>query len=232
MSVLTGPLALTARQLGRKLGLNGLLARLPIWGSREARFGAAIAGCIREGDHVWDIGANFGSYTLSFSRQVGGSGRVFAFEPSPLNLVRLHEETMGKENVVVLPFGLSDRNAQVLFSDEPDGTTSHIVSTCCAKSLKTVHVRTGDEVISSGDATFPNIVKVDVEGHEMEVLLGLSKALMDPRLRCVFVEVHFAILRERGMRAAPRRIEETLSANGFRISWTDPSHLQAIRPSL
>jgi FkbM family methyltransferase len=65
---------------------------------------------------------NFGSYTLSFSRQVGGSGRVFAFEPSPLNLVRLHEEAMGKENVVVLPFGLSDRNAQVLFSDEPDGT--------------------------------------------------------------------------------------------------------------
>jgi FkbM family methyltransferase len=231
MSTLTGPLALTARQWGRRLGLNGLLAKLPIWATGERRFSTAIAGCIRAGDNVWDVGANIGSYTLPFSHQVGGSGRVFAFEPSPLNLARLREGTTGKENVVVLPFALSNTNGQLPFSDEPDGTTSRIVSnrTCSAKSVKTVHVRTGDEVISSGDAAFPNIIKIDVEGHEMEVLFGLSKALTDPRLRGVFVEVHFAILHERGMRAVPHRIEQALSADGFCISWTDPSHLQAIR---
>jgi FkbM family methyltransferase len=48
----------------------------------------------------------------------------------------------------------------------------HIVSTCCAKSLKTVNVRTGDEVIFSGEAAFPNIIKIDVEGHELEVVRG------------------------------------------------------------
>lgn len=231
MSIRTGPAALMARELGRGLGLNGFLAKLPIWGNGEARFGAAIASRIRAGDNVWDVGANIGSYTLSFSRQVGGSGRVFAFEPSLLNLARLHERTAAVENVVLLPFALSNMDGQLPFKDEPDGTTSRIISnqTCNASSPERVHVRTGDEIISSGHAAFPNIIKIDVEGHEMEVLLGLSKALMDLRLRCVFVEVHFAILHERGMRSAPRRIERVLSGSGFRISWTDPSHLQAIR---
>jgi Methyltransferase FkbM domain len=89
---------------------------------------------------------------------------------------------------------------------------------------------TGDEVILSGEAAFPNIIKIDVEGHELEVLLGLSAALRAPRLRSVFVKVHFAILQQRGMRAAPRQIEQTLIAKGFRISWSAPSHMQAVRP--
>jgi len=88
-----------------------------------------------------------------------------------------------------------------------------------ANELITVNVRTGDEVILGGEAAFPNIIEIDIEGHELGVVLGFSAALRDPRLRCVFVEVHFAILQERGMLAAPRQIEQTLIANGFRISW-------------
>jgi hypothetical protein len=126
MSILTGPLGLKARDLGRKLGLNSLLSKLASVGGQEARFGAAIARCIRRGDNVWDVGANIGSYALSFSGQVGSSGCVFAFEPSPLNLAHLHERALAAENVVVLPFGLSDISGLLSFKEEPDGTTSHI----------------------------------------------------------------------------------------------------------
>jgi hypothetical protein len=86
VSVLTGLLGLKARHLGRKLGLNRLVAKLLVSGGYEARYSAAIARCIRRGDHVWDVGANVGYYALSFSGQVGSFGRVFAFEPSPRNL--------------------------------------------------------------------------------------------------------------------------------------------------
>jgi FkbM family methyltransferase len=215
------------------MGVNRLFAKLLVPGGYEARYGAAIARYIREGDNVWDVGANVGYYALSFSGQVGSSGRVFAFEPSPRNLARLHQRTVAAGNVVVIPVALSDTSGRMAFREEQDGTTSHISTDRNlgdVNQLITVNVRTGDEVILGGEADFPDIIKIDVEGHELEVVLGLSAALQDPRLRCVFVEVHFAILQERGMRAAPRQIEQTLSAEGFRISWTDPSHMQAIRP--
>jgi FkbM family methyltransferase len=232
VSVLTGTLGLKARHLGRKLGLNRLFAKLLVSGGYEARYSAAIARCIRKGDNVWDVGANVGYYALSFSDQVGRSGRVFAFEPSPRNLACLHQRTIAAKNVVVLPLALSDTSGRMCFREESDGTTSHISSNASLSDSNetiTVNARTGDEVILRGQAAFPNIIKIDVEGHELEVVLGLSAALRDPRLRCVFVEVHFAILQERGMPAAPRRIEQTLIAEGFRLSWTDPSHMQAVR---
>jgi FkbM family methyltransferase len=228
VSVLTGRLGLKTRNLGRKLGLNRLFAKLLVSDSYEARFGATMARCIRKGDNVWDVGANVGYYALSFSDQVGSSGRVFAFEPSPRNLGALQQRSMPAGNIVVLPFALSDISGRISFREELDGSTSHIASSDAQETIR-VNVRTGDEVISSGEAAFPNIIKIDVEGHELEVVLGLSAALTDPRLRCAFVEVHFAILQKRGMCAAPRQIEETLIAKGFQISWTDLSHMQAVR---
>jgi FkbM family methyltransferase len=232
VSVLTGPLGLKTRYLGRKLGLNRLFAKLLVSGGYEVRYSAAIARCIRKGDIIWDVGANVGHYSLSFSDQVGRSGRVFAFEPSPRNLACLHQRTIATRNVVVLPLALSDTSGRMCFTEESDGTTSHISSNPSLSDTNetiTVNVRTGDEIILGGQAAFPNIIKVDVEGHELEVVLGLSAALRDPRLRCVFVEVHFSILQERRMNAAPRQIEQTLIAEGFRIAWTDPSHMQAVR---
>jgi FkbM family methyltransferase len=230
--MLTGPLGLKTRHLGRKLGLNRLFAKLLVSGGYEAHHGAAIARCIRKGDIVWDVGANIGLYALSFSGQVGSSGRVFAFEPSPRNFAHLHQRTIAAGNIVVLPLALSDISGRLSFREESDGTTSHIASDSSlshADELITVNVRTGDEVILAGEAAFPNIIKIDVEGYELEVVMGLSAALRNPQLRCLFVEVHFAILQERGMRAAPRQIEQTLVAKGFHISWTAPSHMQAVR---
>ena len=48
-------------------------------------------------------------------------------------------------------------------------------------------------------------------------------------LRAVFIEVHFGILAERGLSAAPGRIERLLSEKGFRNRWLDLSHLAAYR---
>jgi FkbM family methyltransferase len=232
VSIFTGPLGLKARQLGRKLGLNSWFGRLLAAEGYEPRFAAAIARCLRKGDNVWDVGANTGSYSLAFSDQVGLSGCIFAFEPSPQNVAYLRQRTVAAGNIVVLPFGLSNSSGQIPFKEEPDGTTSHIASEhrpCRDEEVITIEIRTGDDAVSSGEAAFPNVIKIDVEGHELQVILGLPMVLEDPRLRCVFVEVHFGILQKCGMQAAPRQIERTLMAKGFRISWTDPSHMQAIR---
>lgn len=92
-----------------------------------------------------------------------------------------------------------------------------------------MEIRTGQGLIQSGDALAPNVIKIDVEGFEWEVLEGLGAHLASSSLRAIGVEVHFGILRERGLADAPQRIEDLLVRNGFRLLWPDNSHLLAIR---
>ncbi|NEQ84963.1 MAG: FkbM family methyltransferase [Moorea sp. SIO2I5] len=41
---------------------------------------------------------------------------------------------------------------------------------------------------------YPNILKIDVEGFEIEVLKGMQTVLASSTLRAVFIEVHFKLL--------------------------------------
>src|SRR5258708_6935843 len=74
----------------------------------------------------------------------------------------------------------------------------------------------------------PTIIKIDVEGYEVEVIRGMYGILGD--VRALFVEIHFQILAERGMRQAPAALVKDLKRLGFsRIEWPDASHIAAFR---
>ena len=96
-------------------------------------------------------------------------------------------------------------------------------------SSQTIAVVSGDEIIAKNDARAPNLIKIDVEGHELEVLEGMTATLKRPELRELFVEVHFAVLEEQGRRHVPSAIEGLLMSSGFKLTWVDPSHLHATR---
>jgi hypothetical protein len=92
-----------------------------------------------------------------------------------------------------------------------------------------VAVRRADELIRSGLAPMPTVLKVDVEGYELEVLSGFGDYLKSRELRAVFVEVHFKLLHDRGLDDAPQRIAALLSAAGFAVRWLDLSHVCGMR---
>jgi predicted methyltransferase len=56
--------------------------------SRELDF---VLTFLKPGDTFWDVGANFGLFTVLAAKKVGFWGSVTAFEPSPLNYHRLRE---------------------------------------------------------------------------------------------------------------------------------------------
>src|SRR5262249_518253 len=70
-----------------------------------------VLGLAREGDVVVDLGANLASYPLLLARQVGPSGKVFAFEPDPDNFALLarNVEANGYQNVVLINKAASDQ---------------------------------------------------------------------------------------------------------------------------
>ena len=75
----------------------------------------------------------------------------------------------------------------------------------------------------------PTIVKIDVEGYELEVLRGMPKVLAEHSLRSVFVEVHSAIMEANGLKDGGDKIVRLLASSGFKITWLDFSHLMAVR---
>lgn len=232
--MLTSPWAVFLRGISRRLGLNKLIARLVFSRRYEDRFGPAVKHEVRSGDTVWDIGANVGLYTKEFLDGVGPSGRVVAFEPVPACFGKLLERCEGSPQARLKNIAMGDADGSIAMSLEADAlaATHRVVGTGVGvggEGLVKVAVRSADSLVADEPELFPNVVKIDVEGHEGAVMDGMQTLLPDKRLRCIGIEVHFGLLDARGERKRPKQMEQTLIRHGFQVRWTDPSHLLAVR---
>jgi FkbM family methyltransferase len=230
MSLMSSKSVLQLRRVARAVGVPRLLGRFAK--DYESSFSRQLMSACRPGDVVWDVGANVGHYSLNFSKWVGHSGKVFAFEPGQGNLTELRSACSGTQNVKICEFGLSDKPERRRFLQGSDNSTWRVLlpNEPVPDGAVEVDLRTGDDVIQGGQADSPHVIKIDVEGHELSVLKGLQLALPIQTLRSVFVEVHFGILDSSGRSDDPKQIEDILKRSGFKLTWTDPSHIFAFRP--
>ncbi len=229
----SNPVMRTVRR-ARATGLAKPAARLISRSdSYEARFNASLTSSIRPGDRVWVIGANVGHYTAIFSSLAGPSGRVYAFEPTPSNFARLKLATGSLANVTAFQLALSDRQRAASFMQGTDdlGANSRVLAGRSGKLDGTgaidIELTTGDRLLAERLVEAPSVIKIDVEGHELEVVRGLADQLASPNLRSIFIEVHFSLLDAANRSDVPGEIVRLLSDQGYKVDWLDPSHLRA-----
>ena len=231
------PLSIKLRSLGRRIGLHHLLNRfrrgVKSHRAYEERFQKALESAVRPGDTVWDVGANVGLYTELFCRWVGPQGHVVAFEPNPAPIAKIKERLQDFPSLRLENVALGDREGSSTLVVDGDYTVSGHIHyegeiDAAQKLAIPIQLTTGDKVCRRIGRS-PNVVKVDVEGFEEEVLLGLNETLRSLELRAVLIEVHFRELEIRGQRDAPIRICDLLTSNGFRVDWIDFNHLIAKR---
>lgn len=135
---------------------------------------------IRANSTVIDIGSHVGYYTVLASKIVGKKGKVVSIEPHPtsfsllLNNIRLWR----CKNVVPLNYALSDRRAQMplWYSRHMDGTLSQFKPVNVSRSVM-VQTRTLDEVASKLNLNDICLIKIDVDGAELEILKGAEETL-------------------------------------------------------
>ena len=151
---------------------------------------------IHGGEVFFDIGAQYGAYAYLVSNRVGTTVRVVAFEPFPRDyaLLKKNAELNPGANVQCINVALSDRDGEVAMSYS-DGSAEFCprIGASNAASQNVMAVR-GDALISAGKVPFPNVIKLDVEGHEMAVLRGISETLGDPRCHSIYCEIHDLLL--------------------------------------
>lgn len=161
-------------------------------GSFEPHLQRAIRKYVREGDTVYDIGANIGYVSLSLAKRVGPNGHVAAFEPLPQNILALRNNIKRNElsNVRVFEVAASDKRGQAAFRVAENSATASLMwhrrdPLAREFMISTVPV---DELVASGDCVGnPKFVKIDVEGAEGLVLLGMQNTISSAR-PVVFVE--------------------------------------------
>jgi FkbM family methyltransferase len=190
---------------------------------------------VRSGDVVWDIGANVGYYTTQFLHLAGAGGQVIAFEPAPACFATLKTKFHGHENIRLINAAMGQSEGKVTMSMDPNPlAATHKIESANggarsnAGATIEVDMLSGDLYVQRGGPT-PQVIKVDVEGFEEQVFLGMRETLQSPRVRAIFCEMHFGILEERGDRMAPVRIEKMLKDLGFMVAWIDASHVGAYR---
>ena len=156
-------------------------------GRREAAQMELLASLIRPADVVWDVGAHHGYVTLLASARVGPAGVVHAFEPGASNreILERHLRWNRRTNVVVHDCALGAYDGDAQFGG---GGTSKQARLGAGSEV--VRVRTVGSLLSSGDASAPDFVKIDVEGAEADVLANGLRDL-PPHAR-LLVAVHSA----------------------------------------
>jgi FkbM family methyltransferase len=132
-----------------------------------------------EGAFVIDVGAHYGFYSLNAAKAVGKTGKVVSCEPITFNKFVLDKNIRDNhfdETITSLRTAVSNRVGTADFNITEASDNASFYDHPNTKILETVKVKstTLDNLVKG---MRPSIIKIDVEGHENEVLAGASEIL-------------------------------------------------------
>ncbi len=136
---------------------------------------------LKEGDLAIDVGTHIGYWTLTFSSLVGDSGKVFGFEAEPTNFEKLERNIQfnKKSNILAHHCAISNYHGRVQFRLSPYNDGGGGVANENANNtdgLDCIDVPCAELDFFLGDIDSQiKLVKIDVEGNELNVLKGMKK---------------------------------------------------------
>lgn len=153
-------------------------------GDNELPVQEALARSVRAGSVFYDIGANVGFLTTIGAKLVGPTGKVYAFEPVPANAayVRLNSKLNGFEQTVVFQQAVSaasGRSTLTLAAYSGGAALSNVPAPPDAVNSIEVPVVCVDDLVFAQSLPAPNVVKIDVEGAELDVLKGMNRTISE-----------------------------------------------------
>jgi FkbM family methyltransferase len=239
---------MAAEQQGRAISCLGI---------HELQVCESTCRLLDQGEFALDIGANIGQVASLMAATVGPSGHVIAFEPHPMIFTELEsnrEEWLkfaGIAKIAVEPLALSNRSGPTTLIEGPGFITnrgvSGLVSSADAAGSREyeVQARRLDELIDKGQVVA--LMKIDVEGSELQVLQGAGRLLEEGIVRDIIFEEHAipptdvtCLLREKGyavfylgrhlLGLNLHPIDELRRKPDFRLSREAPNYLATRNP--
>ncbi len=135
---------------------------------------------------VIDIGANIGKYTILLSKLVGDHGEVISFEPleETFNLLKNNCNLNNRNNIKLIKKVCSNKKGETVFYIDILNPATNSIYPQNHKQSIIVESDKIDNMISENQNVA--LIKVDVEGAELEVLIGAEKLIKRDRPIIIF----------------------------------------------
>jgi FkbM family methyltransferase len=169
---------------------------------------------------IVDVGAHVGRHAIPFAKQVGARGTVHAFEPIPTIRTQLCSKLVEQDcnNVIIYPFALSDRPGLSKFTyipnlPEESGLKRRHIYNAEPKDVQEIEVKVEclDDVLPTSHI---RVIKMDVEGGELDVLRGSTRTLRSSRPIVLFECGAACFL---GYHDEPGKIFDIFASNDYEI---------------
>lgn len=157
-------------------------------GGDEHDFLRMLLNELEHDDVVADIGAHHGIFAAVLADAISPD-HVIAVEPHPHNLEYVHTNAPGVHHA---PVALSDSQGEMELGTptrNPGGSTFTLAASEDEGDGDVVDVTTGDQLFREV-GQHPTVMKLDVEGAELQAIRGMRETLTHPDFRALFLEVH------------------------------------------
>ncbi|MGF6769048.1 FkbM family methyltransferase [Paraburkholderia sp. GAS199] len=168
--------------IGREINISGIyeikeLETLFAWLSQYKNIFDGIA---------IDIGANIGNHSLYFSDFYR---KVLSFEPASRTYKLLSINADLTENIACYNVGISSSNRDALLHVDHENLGGSFVSTEPSAHTQAIRLQTLDSVVNGAEPI--KLIKLDVEGHEYDALLG-SESVIRKNSPVILFEQHLS----------------------------------------
>ena len=164
-----------------------------------------ILSCLTKDSVVYDVGANIGYHTTAFASV---AKKVYAFEPHPKNYAMLEKNTEDLDNVYIGKYAVSNRRHTCYISDydpEKMGNFGAVTLIDDVNGIKTDAID-----LDTAGLDLPDLIKIDVEGSELQVLQGCQE-IIKIKKPAIYYEAHES--------KDLKEIYQLLEPHGYRFYW-------------
>lgn len=206
-------------QVTVRLDLGESIQQSMILGTYEPIQTAWFKQCLLPGDVFIDVGASFGYYTTLGALLVGPTGKVFAFEPSPIANQAIEEMIAASmfQNVFLTKAAVGKEAGSVsLFL--PNTRNCHspsILKSDPGFVPVQVPIIALDHFAPLENVPKVKLVKIDVEGYEPDVLAGMERLVKEKRIENIICEFNSGWLRRNSM--TPVQLLEHFLNLGYQV---------------
>jgi FkbM family methyltransferase len=127
---------------------------------------------------IFDVGANVGATVLTLARRFP-EARIFAFEPVASTFARLRRATEPLANVTPVQTAFGSRPTRGTMTAVPEGVGNRLVQepATTRQPLEEIEVSTAELFCRANGLSHISLLKIDTEGHDLEVIRGLGSLL-------------------------------------------------------
>jgi len=163
-------------------------ARSYVTGFYEPEVTNLLLSKLKQGMTFVDIGAFVGYYTLLGSKCVGSSGKVYSFEPHPVNYAYLLKNIKINRcsNVVAVNKAVSNFTGSGYLTIDKEADHHRVTFQPSYANTIEVQTITLDDFFASCENTQIDLIKMDIEGHEIFALQGMKEIVRkNPNLQLI-----------------------------------------------